>query len=1036
MSNLRENLANIDYVFLKGMEYGVITPEVIQELGAVEVKYGEAETGSNTPLADVEHRLGPSESGKKCDVCTSRDCQGHLGYINFPKTTEGEQAMIYNPMYLGLVKKIFSVVCMSCCRLAIDENDPWTKDRLAEIVLKPRALRLNALVAMLGVNSQKYTHCVHYEEVSKGRFAVCSVKKKVSLSNKTDLLVEMAPTHMGRGGASGTVSTVRETDEECTELTNEDNTSRDRRSKAGLQATTQDTQARVVYNIFQYLGGSIEDTPECEYIGITKDDMKGYFQDNMLIIPTMFRPKIGGVNNKITQQYNTIITLCTKYKNGLPLVKKRRDQSDDGKPPIVQLLKMLQEEVANYHIMVRETLGGKKGALRSTVLGKRPNFNARSVILSSRYSEPNVIEVPTIMTDGGLLRHKDVSEENIIAMQKLLYQGMVHSICKVSGPNQGRWVEILNNNFSDNSSHILEVGDQIQRRAMDGDLVITGRQPTNNKHNIFSAHVKRIPGNTTKIHMVDTPGLAADFDGDAMHISSVQSEEAEKDLEKMLIGRNVRSDQRGTPMYGLTYNAVVAATLLTIQELEITDELWSECTQFYYHRLTGLPAEVGDLDERLALYGVPRRSGRALFSSTLPPDFTYEGGDGIKKVVIKKGILIEGMLSSSTVGPSSGSIVDQMSIEYDDDDRGWEVTYNFITDATHMLDEFIVAFGFTVTYTDCLFGQNEAVSTLLERKMDEAENNILKLRRPTTHYEKIKYEKDVQGIVNGLKSIAMESNTFSVDPKERDFLGKMSQYTDPEPEVTLAGLDISEMNTNLVHDLSFMVKYLEEGKRINPILEGHIERTLQIVKADVSEAGQAVATLKRTLSYVDCYIDSGMVNNNLIMMSKLLSGQKGNEGNLTSIGLQLGQQQVMGMRLPQTVTSGRRMLITQRPDSLLPESRGFIDASYISGMTPNETQFNSASVREGMASTSTITKNIGKIQRQLERSLEPIKIENGCPIFHENVILSFAYGGDGMDGLQLLKVKDGLQFCDLAHMARKINDKFLAQLPEREREQR
>lgn len=1035
-SDHRNNLANLDTLFLSGMQYEVLSSDKLQDLGAFEIKYGDVESKTRSPLADYEAKFGPEESGHFCERCAARECHGHLGYIRFPETPSGETVMIYNPMYMGLINKIFGMICMSCCRLAVDMNDSWTKARLAEILLKPRATRLAALQALIGNNSQKYTECVHYTQV-KGKYLVCSAKKKTSVTNKTDISVDLQPVHIKRRRA-----------DDCTDLTEEDKTSRDRRALAGQQGVVQDIQARIVYDIFQFIGGEIGNNIICEYLGIYKEDMKGYFQDHLPIIPTMYRPKTEGGTNKLTQQYSSIINLCSDFKSG------KKDSS------VIQFQKTLQKAVTELHIIEGGMLGGKKGILRSTVAGKRPDYNMRAVITPSRTSDTNTIEIPAIGAARGLTKRIDVTSENIEAMQALMFNGKIATVKNLYGRNRGQKIHVGTDNCTDNSNHILQVGDTVWRHALDGDLVMVGRQPTNNKQNIFAVRAKIYNGSTLRPSINTTPGSAADFDGDAMHVSIVQTPEGDEDLKKMLIGKHVRSSQRGAPIYGLTYDAILAATVLTIQRIEVTPELWNTCIVTYRDRI------APDFEARLKKYGVAMYSGRALFSSTLPADFSYVGGEGIKRIVIKRGILVSGMLSSVTVSASTGSIIDQMSIEYH---PKWKVTFDFINAATFMLAEFVNSYGFSVTYTDCMFGQNKAVSALLEQRLEAAEKKILSLRRPVTHYERIKYEKDVRGIVNNLKSVAVDSNVFSVDPREEDFVDRMNDFSPEEADIAALTSylgDISEISTDSVADLCFIHKYMlrldtldRNMEKINPYLEMAVRKCLEeardIIRGTTLTLSEDIASgeedpaatsarendffstnnlddriglllvdLRDRLTYMQVYIDPEMSSNGLIMMSKLISGQKGNEGNLTSLGLQLGQQQVMGNRLPQTVTEGSRMLITQRPDSLLPEARGYINSHYIGGMTPNQSFSLSSSVREGMASTNTTSKSIGDTQRQLDRCLEPIKAQSGCSIFHERSILDFSYGGDSMDGLQLLKVGGSYQCCDLAHYANKINALF------------
>jgi DNA-directed RNA polymerase beta' subunit len=997
-----ESLASLDYVYLEEISFGTVTPQTISELGAFEVKYNTMEQKTRTPLDLYEEYFGPEDSSRVCQKCQAKECQGHFGYIKFPETENFGQMMVYNPLFLPIVKNIFSVICLTCSKLAVDKNDPRVRKRLDEILMMPRSSRLAAMKLLVGSSHSKFTECVGH--VKKGDTILrCPVKKRLTPSSKTELSAEIVQAHEKR-------YSKKSTQNELSDLTDDTDTSR-KKSAIGIKSPGLITtiRARLVYDMFQYIGGTTGHTEDCEYIGITKEEMKGYFQDSMLMIPTKFRPKkAAGKGNPLTLSYTNIIKLCMDFK-----ANENKENS-----AIVSFQSKLQEEIAKYHKELNKLIGSKKGIVRNNLYGKRPGFAARTVIIPSRWSVLNVQEIPEVVAAEALNKEMNVTEQNIEALQELCFAGKISNIRGISRKEGGKIVPMQADNVTDNARHILEVGDTVWRHLQDGDIVGTGRQPTMNTQNLYAVYAKIVKGNVTGININCTTGTAADFDGDTFYMFVTQMQEALADMEKMKIGMHVRSRQKNSPIYGLTYDAIIAASLLTFTKLTVSESLYNTCTANY-------ASTILNLDARLAKHGVDKYSGRGLFSTTLPPDFFYTGGKGFKRVEIKDGILISGMLSASTVSYSTGSIVDKMSIQYQD---RWEVTYNFINAATSMLADFIDAYGYSVSFTDCMFGQNKGVSAKLEQKMEEAEEAILRLRRPETHYEKIKYEKDVQSIINGLKSIAVDINIFSVDEKEKDLLDRMAKYVDPDPKQTLKeqsiDVQITGDNKSALNSLCFLIKYYEEllkKTKVNPHLELHIRKTIEEAKNNPLNIVVIIDELSKRLSYADMYIDVEMSENSLIFMSKFISGAKGGDGNLTSIGVMLGHQQLMGMRLPQTVTGGSRMLITQRPDSLLLESRGFIQGSYVSGMTPNETFALASSVREGMASTATITKNIGNMQRQLDKALEHIKVVQGCPIFHENVVLNFSYGGDSMDGLGLLEVDNSYQCADLYQIVQGIN---------------
>jgi DNA-directed RNA polymerase beta' subunit len=86
-------------------------------------------------------------------------------------------------------------------------------------------------------------------------------------------------------------------------------------------------------------------------------------------------------------------------------------------------------------------------------------------------------------------------------------------------------------------------------------------------------------------------------------------------------------------------------------------------------------------------------SGKALFSSLFPADFSYQKD----KVLITQGILRSGPVVKKHVGVSQNSIVQALSKDYDN-----QRAMDFITDASFILEKYITERGFSVGIRDCL----------------------------------------------------------------------------------------------------------------------------------------------------------------------------------------------------------------------------------------------------------------------------------------------------------------------------------------------
>ena len=138
--------------------------------------------------------------------------------------------------------------------------------------------------------------------------------------------------------------------------------------------------------------------------------------------------------------------------------------------------------------------------------------------------------------------------------------------------------------------------------------------------------------------------------------------------------------------------------------------------------------------------------------------------------------------------------------------------------------------------------------------------------------------------------------------------------------------------------------------------------------------------------------------NNIVTM--VLGGSKGNETNLSQIIATVGQQNVMGRRIPFGFV--RRTLPHFAKYDYGPESRGFVANSYLSGLTPQEFFFHAMGGREGLVDTAVKTAETGYIQRRLVKALEDVMVKYDGTLRNSlGEVIQFCYGEDGMDATYL-----------------------------------
>lgn len=127
------------------------------------------------------------------------------------------------------------------------------------------------------------------------------------------------------------------------------------------------------------------------------------------------------------------------------------------------------------------------------------------------------------------------------------------------------------------------------------------------------------------------------------------------------------------------------------------------------------------------------------------------------------------------------------------------------------------------------------------------------------------------------------------------------------------------------------------------------------------------------------------------------AGSKGSDVNISQIMACCGQQNVDGKRIP--FGFNRRTLPHFVKDDYGPASRGFVESSYVSGLTPSEFYFHAMGGREGVIDTAVKTADTGYISRRLMKALEDVMVKyDGTVRTSREILVQFLYGEDGMAG--------------------------------------
>lgn len=136
------------------------------------------------------------------------------------------------------------------------------------------------------------------------------------------------------------------------------------------------------------------------------------------------------------------------------------------------------------------------------------------------------------------------------------------------------------------------------------------------------------------------------------------------------------------------------------------------------------------------------------------------------------------------------------------------------------------------------------------------------------------------------------------------------------------------------------------------------------------------------------------------MINMVKCGSKGKETNVAQIVACVGQQNVDGKRIGYGFTDRTLPHFTKYDDG--PDARGFVENSFIDGLSPQEVFFHAMGGREGLIDTAVKTSETGYIQRRLVKAMEDVKVHYDNTVRNaKGSVVQYIYGEDGMDGCKI-----------------------------------
>jgi DNA-directed RNA polymerase II subunit RPB1 len=439
----------------------------------------------------VDARMGGS-GNSICATCQldAKFCDGHPAHIDLAEP-------IFHPLYLQYVKNILDCICIGCSNLLISKDNDKFKQILKIKSKRNRFVKVHELAG-------KAKFCLRPQQNCGIRVS----KIKVEIKRQTSAINIYSET---------------------------ENIDVDEKGVAGKSKPKINLTPEMIIEIFDNISDE-----DCRIMGIDPERSRpsDMIHKVLLVPPTAVRPSLRGLfSGGSTMEDGLTHKLAEIIKANNRFNKQKESNNDNSQKYAKDHAHLLQVHVTSYYdpnmITIPKADGkgaqfkplverfkGKTGRIRGNIMGKRGNFNARTVITSDPTISANYLGVP-IQIAMNVTFPEFVSPYNYDALTKLVRNGAdvypgANYVYRGGPGNAGKSVKPIYLKFREEKV-VLQYGDRVERHLQDGDIVLLNRQPTLHKQSMMGHRIKVINDKKLLTFRL-SPGVTgpynADFDGE------------------------------------------------------------------------------------------------------------------------------------------------------------------------------------------------------------------------------------------------------------------------------------------------------------------------------------------------------------------------------------------------------------------------------------------------------------------------------------------------------------------------------------------
>lgn len=704
--------------FIKKIEqinFGLMSPEDIRAMSVVTVETPDTYEDDGFPIEKglMDPRLGVIDPSLVCRTCGFRggDCQGHFGSIELARP-------VIHIGFGDIIHKILRSTCNECGRVLLnDEQIAYFTEKIQEAMDNRESLS-SILKEVYKVAKRELKTMPDEDEEVDPKYCCphCGAPQEAIVLDK--------PVTIRQGDYKLTASEVRERLERITDADS---------FVLGVNPEVARPEW-LVLTVLPVPPVTVRPSITLDTGERSEDDLTHKLVDILRINQRLLENMEAGAPQLIVEdlwellQYH-VTTYFDNEASGVPPARHR-----SGRP-----LKTLTQR-----------LKGKEGRFRSNLSGKRVNFSARTVISPDPNISINEVGVPEMIAKEVTVPVY-VNEWNMDEMIKYIKNGSnVHPGANYVIRTDGRKIRIRNEETIELILEQLEPGFIVERHLKDGDMVLFNRQPSLHRMSMMAHEVKVLPYKTFRLNLCVCPPYNADFDGDEMNMHVFQTDESRAEAKSLMrVQEHILSPRFGGPIIGAIHDHISGAYLLTRDGVEFTEEQALQIIRKSHLALpefkggqwvlkTGLDlksdSEIPQDIEESYIYKDKGAmwTGKELFSLLLPNDLNLSYSAEVSKcpavypesdetVVIKNGILKQGVIDEAAYGSFSGKILDKIVKEY-----GPGRAKDFLDRSTDLAICGIMKTGITTSLNDEEIPEEakDRINEHLDKKMAEVDKLV------------------------------------------------------------------------------------------------------------------------------------------------------------------------------------------------------------------------------------------------------------------------------------------------------------------------